>query len=149
MKEPGIQVKALLVDDDPTSRYLIRRAVTREFGWSTVDAVDGETALVALAGDTFDVVFLDVHMPGMDGMTLLKQLRAAAETATLPIIMMTSEKDEAVVREAITLGVAAYLVKPLRLDQVVARIGRTLTRLRGPAKGDDPAPPTLAQVSNL
>jgi CheY-like chemotaxis protein len=121
-------VKALLVDDDPTSRYLLRRALTRTFSWTTEDAVDGERALAALSAGGVDLVFLDVHMPGMDGMTLLKQLRASAATATLPIIMMTGEKDEGVVREAISLGVAAYLVKPLRLDQIVSRLARTMAR---------------------
>jgi CheY-like chemotaxis protein len=133
-------VKALLVDDDVTSRTLLRMALTRTFNWATVEAGDGLEALRLIDNSHIGVVFLDVHMPLMDGVETLQVLRESPRHAGLPVIMLTSENEDQVVRQVITLGVADYLIKPLSADMIAQRVTRAMSRITAaPRKGADDA----------
>ena len=119
-------MKALLVDDDATSRCLLRLALSRHFDWGIVEANDGMQALRELETQDVDVVFLDVHMPIMDGIEMLEVLRASPKHAALPVIMLTNEKDADMVRQVVALGVDDYLVKPLSAARIGDRVARAI-----------------------
>ena len=116
----------LVVDDDPDQRRLLERVLSGA-GYRILTAADGEAGLAAVAAVRPDLVVLDVMMPKMNGFQALRALRAAAESATLPVIMLTSKDQPADQFWAEEVGASAYLTKPveipLLLDTIAARIG--------------------------
>ena len=116
----------LVVDDDPDQRRLLERVLTGG-GYRVLTAADGEAGIAAVAAVRPDLVVLDVMMPKMNGFQALRALRAAAESATLPVIMLTSKDQPADQFWAEEVGASAYLTKPveipLLLDTIAARIG--------------------------
>jgi CheY-like chemotaxis protein len=111
---------ALVVDDDPAVRILIRRMLER-MGFDAEVAADGESALEAASRRTFDIVFTDLTMPGMDGMAFMREARSRGLEAPVVILTATDSVPQAV--QAIKSGAFEFLVKPLRsedLEKVVA-----------------------------
>jgi DNA-binding response OmpR family regulator len=123
-------MKALIVDDDATSRYLLRLALIREFAWTPIEATDGEEALRLLETESMGVIFLDLNMPKLGGIQTLLALRESPVHRDVPVVVLTAEHQESTVRDALALGVTDYLVKPLSIEQLSRRIGRTLSRSR-------------------
>jgi two-component system response regulator AtoC len=102
----------LIVDDDARVRTSLSEALSAE-GWSAMVADSGEAALKAVAQSSPDVVLTDIRMPGMDGVELLRRLRAGS--ADLDVLLMTAYDDLPTVAEAMRDGAADFLVKPLGL----------------------------------
>lgn len=119
-------MNALIVDDDPTSRCLLRLTLSHSFDWKILEAGDGLEGLRLLERAPIDVVFLDVHMPKIGGAEFLEILRASSEHAATPVFIMTAEKDADTVRQMVTLGVQDYLVKPLSAARIAARVERAM-----------------------
>ncbi|MGE3276427.1 MAG: response regulator [Vicinamibacterales bacterium] len=125
-------MKALVVDDDPVTRRLLRQTLTTQLQVEVIEAANGMVALDAVTREQPDVAILDLIMPGLDGMEVLQTLRTWRHTKDLPVIVLTSSTDEAVVRRCLTLRVAAYLAKPLDPATVVERVRKVL----GPGQAD-------------
>jgi DNA-binding response OmpR family regulator len=89
-----------------------------ELSW----ARDGEQAIASLEANEFDLLLLDLHMPRVDGFTVLKWLRAAREKSEMKAIVLTADDSRAVRDETLALGAAAFLTKPLDLKQLSAAI---------------------------
>ncbi len=110
----GNRVKKLLVvDDDLIDAHFVMRAfadVGRALEITHVS--DSDVASVRLAGDTFDYVLLDINMPGMNGIDLLRRIRSDAKTAVLPVIMLTSSMNPTDVFTSYASGANAYTLKP-------------------------------------
>jgi CheY-like chemotaxis protein len=119
-------VKALLVDDDATTRFMLKHALARETGWEAVEAADGVDALRVLETEAVDLVFLDVKMPRMDGLDMLRTLRRTVRHGRVPVVMLTGANEEHIVRQVLRLGVIDYLLKPLTEDTLQTRLGRLL-----------------------
>jgi two-component system, chemotaxis family, chemotaxis protein CheY len=119
-------MKVLVVDDERTTRFLLRRILTMEYDCTVGEASDGVEALEMLASERYNFVLLDLRMPVMGGMETLRVLRGAGKLAHTPVIMLTAERDEALVRQAFDLGVVDYLVKPLNRDLLIGRLNRLL-----------------------
>jgi CheY-like chemotaxis protein len=118
--------RILVVDDDPGIRGVLRRAFERQ-GHTVVLAGDGLEGARAWREHGADVVFLDIHMPEMDGIELLAQLRAASPA--LPVIAMSGGDQThrlSLLRDALLLGARAALAKPFSLDEVNAALARAL-----------------------
>jgi EAL domain-containing protein (putative c-di-GMP-specific phosphodiesterase class I)/DNA-binding response OmpR family regulator len=113
--------RVLVVDDDGSVRDLVAFALRRA-GFNAIEAVDGETALRVIEAQTIALVVLDVSMPGMSGTDVVRALRRRPETATLPVILMTGSGDDDTVVEGLTAGADDFLPKPVRLDELVARV---------------------------
>jgi EAL domain-containing protein (putative c-di-GMP-specific phosphodiesterase class I)/DNA-binding response OmpR family regulator len=111
----------LVVDDDPDVRALVGAALRRA-GLRTAEAPDGETALRAATADPIAVVVCDLGMPGLSGIDVVRRLRERSETATLPFILMTGSADGEMMYEALEAGADDFLAKPLRLQELVARV---------------------------
>lgn len=119
-------MKALLVDDDPTSRFILRLALNRILNWSSVEATNGVDALAKLGQQPVDLVFLDLHMPGYDGLQTLEAIRNSPPHANLPVIVISADNDGAMVSRAAALGISDYLLKPLTSIEIAARVARVI-----------------------
>src|SRR5438270_10819520 len=111
----------LIVDDEElNSEGLARRL--RRHGYAVTVAKSGRAAIELLGQRRFDLVLLDIMMPGMNGLEVLKFLRRVDSLIDLPIIMVTARGDSADVVEALELGANDYLTKPLDFPIVLARV---------------------------
>jgi two-component system chemotaxis response regulator CheY len=116
----------LVVDDDPLIRRLIATTLEDVSGFDLLEAQDGVEALSAAADAAPAIVFLDIDMPHMDGITACSRLRAAPETTDATIVMLTAATDDSAERRAVEAGADLFLTKPfspLDLLRLVDRIG--------------------------
>lgn len=119
----------LVVDDSPVGRKILRRvlAMVGIEASSVQEAEDGVAALELLRAQTIDVVLTDIHMPRMDGIELVRQMRADGRLARTAVIVVSSDRNDARQQELKMLGACAYVVKPLRpemlRDAVLAATG--------------------------
>lgn len=120
--------RALVVEDDPDIVELIAHYLKAE-GFSTVASDDGRRALERLRTETFDVVILDLQLPGMDGLSLCREIRGDKRTSGLPVIMLTARGDEADRVVGLEVGADDYVVKPFSPKELVARVRAILRRL--------------------
>jgi adenylate cyclase len=119
----------LVVDDDPVTRLMLTGSLERH-GHHVRAAEDGSKALDLLRSESFDVVLLDVLMPGMDGYGVLEQLKEDPDLRHIPVVMVTSVDDiESAVR-CIELGADDYLSKPIDPVLLTARVNAGLTKKR-------------------
>jgi diguanylate cyclase (GGDEF)-like protein/PAS domain S-box-containing protein len=118
----------LIVDDDPQVRKLLELLLRRE-GYRTRTAVNGEEALATIKYALPDLILLDVMMPGMDGCQVASQLKANAETSSIPIIMLTALSDHSARLAALEAGVEEFLSKPVDRAELWLRV-RNLLRLK-------------------
>lgn len=123
-------MEALLVDDDARLPEMLT-AFLEPQGVVTTTASNGPAALAVLERKTFDVVVLDVMMPGMDGLEVLRRLRSKSN---VPVIMLTARGDEADRIVGLELGADDYLPKPFSPRELLARM-RALVRRADPAAG--------------
>lgn len=114
-------MNVLVCDDDPATRHVLKRLLVRTFSAEVDEVENGLEALDRLSKRRYDVVMLDVHMPIMDGAETLETLRESEEFKELPIMILTGEKDEAVIKRLITLGVSDFILKPPNVERVTAR----------------------------
>jgi diguanylate cyclase (GGDEF)-like protein len=121
--------KLLLVDDDPTNLDLLSRRLTRH-GYSVEVAGDGASALEKINRCEYDLILLDQMMPGMSGLDLLRLLRATYSASELPVIMVTADDQSGTVVEALGQGANDYVVKPVDMPVITARIQSQLSRSR-------------------
>ena len=109
----GLRRKLIVVDDDPVDVRFVMRAFSDAGSPIEITHVaDAEIASDRLAVEAFDYILLDINMPGISGMDLLKRLRKRARTAVTPVIMLSSSSSTADVNRAYENGANAYAVKP-------------------------------------
>jgi EAL domain-containing protein (putative c-di-GMP-specific phosphodiesterase class I)/DNA-binding response OmpR family regulator len=117
----------LITDDDPSIRSFLDAALRRE-GFDTLLAENGRQALDRLGERPVDVVLLDLHMPVMDGLRTLREIRASEQFSTLPVILVTGAGDEADRVRGLESGADDYLSKPIAVRELAARVR---TQVRG------------------
>ena len=113
----------LVVDDDEANRDMLSRRLERK-GFSVTVAEDGSRAIELVRQRPFDLVLLDVLMPGLSGLEVLRELRQSHPATELPVIMATALSESGDVVEALRLGANDYVSKPLDFPVVLARIQR-------------------------
>jgi DNA-binding response OmpR family regulator len=123
---------ALLVDDDVRLASLVTEYLGRHEIDVTV-AGDGERGLAALRRGRFDVVLLDLMLPGVDGLELCRRIRATPELAGIPIVMLTAKGDDVDRIVGLEIGADDYLPKPFNPRELLARIRAVLRRAGGDA----------------
>jgi sigma-B regulation protein RsbU (phosphoserine phosphatase) len=121
--------RLLVVDDDENNRDMLSRRLQRR-GFHVAVASDGFEALESIARESFDLILLDIQMPGMSGFEVLKSVRADQSPSRLPIIIATARTDRQDVVEALSLGANDYVTKPLDFEVVVARVDTQLSQKR-------------------
>lgn len=135
-------LRVLLVDDDAAIRRALRTSLN-ELGFHTTEAARGEEAVHLVRSATFDVVLLDVQMPGMGGIRTLETLRSIAPR--LPILMITVQDSEEQKVEALERGADDYIVKPFGVRECIARIRAVIRRARAPETPED-APLQIGEI---
>jgi len=122
-------MKILIVDDFSTMRRIVKNLL-RDLGFNnTQEADDGLTALPMLKKGEFDFVVTDWNMPGMQGIDLLKHIRADAELKHLPVLMITAEAKREQIIEAAQAGVNGYIVKPFTAATLKEKLDKIFDRL--------------------
>lgn len=122
-------MKILVVDDFSTMRRIIKNLL-RDLGFSNTDeADDGNTALPKLQSGNFDFLVTDWNMPGMQGIDLLKAVRADPKLASLPVLMVTAEAKKEQIVEAAQAGVNGYVVKPFTAATLKEKIDKIFERI--------------------
>lgn len=117
---PGARGRVLIVDDEPVLADILSEHLA-DRGYETETAVRGEDAIEIAAHRPPDVVLLDIMMPGIDGVTVLRRILEL--DLSVPVIMVTGNGDEAIARETLRLGALDYITKPVgfdRLDEVLS-----------------------------
>ena len=111
----GVQMKVLIVDDEPEICSLLEEFLSQR-GYAVVTATSGEEGISKFAVMKPDLVLLDIRMPDIDGLQVLKQIKQSdPQTGT---IMITAIKDSDTVKQALTMGVNDYIVKPIDLNHL-------------------------------
>ena len=123
-------VKVLIVDDNRTNRRILEGMITR-WEMKTTSVPGGEEALLELSaaretGQPYGLILTDMHMPKMDGFTLIERIRQRPELSTATIMMLTSAGHRGDAERCRELGVAAYLMKPVRQSELREAIARAL-----------------------
>ena len=120
-------MKILIVDDFSTMRRIVKNLL-RDLGFNnTQEADDGLTALPMLKKGEFDFVVTDWNMPGMQGIDLLKHIRADEELKHLPVLMITAEAKREQIIEAAQAGVNGYIVKPFTAATLKEKLDKILS----------------------
>jgi two-component system, OmpR family, KDP operon response regulator KdpE len=117
--------RILAVDDEPQIRRVLRTTLTSQ-GYEVFDARTGEDAVEALRNNRFDLVLLDMNMPGMGGMEACRQIRAVSEVAIIMLTVRDSEQDKVAALDA---GADDFITKPFSTPELLARIRAALRRL--------------------
>ena len=117
----------LAVDDSRTNLSVIGRRLAH-MGYLTALSDNGVEALALIAARGFDLVLLDMVMPRMSGIQVLREIRSNRETADLPVIMITGRSDAAAAVEALAAGADDHVAKPFEFEVLGARIDRVLAR---------------------
>jgi CheY-like chemotaxis protein len=104
------EVRVLLVEDDAALTQMYRVKLERD-GYTVQVAGDGEEALGMLAADLPDLIFLDVRLPRMDGLTFLERLRTEPRTKNIPVVIVSNYSEEELVARGLQLGALEYLIK--------------------------------------
>jgi two-component system, chemotaxis family, chemotaxis protein CheY len=117
--------KSILAIDDSASIRQMVGFTLKSSGYEVVDAVDGMDGLEKAKGKTFNLILTDQNMPRMDGLSLIKSLRALPQYKTVPILMLTTESSDAMKQQGRAAGATGWLVKPFdpqKLVEVVKKV---------------------------
>jgi two-component system OmpR family response regulator/two-component system alkaline phosphatase synthesis response regulator PhoP len=130
--------RVLLVEDDPAIRELVELHLSLE-GLSVLAVGDGNEALALARAEPFDLIVLDLMLPGLDGVTVCRAIRRDSRNGDAPILMLTARRDEADKVLGLDSGADDYLTKPFGVRELVARV-RALLRRRRTLPGEHAAP---------
>ncbi len=117
--------KILIVDDSESIRELVGMTLESS-GYHVTKSVDGEDALEKLSGHSFDLIITDLNMPKLDGIGLVKAIRAMKELAGLPILLLTTESQNEKKEEARSAGATGWIVKPFAQDKLMAVVQKII-----------------------
>jgi two-component system phosphate regulon response regulator PhoB len=119
--------KILVVDDEADILELVRYNLSRE-GYHVTGTLTGEDALRKVRSDPFDLIILDLMLPGMDGLAFTKTLKNNSRLRSIPIIMLTAKGEEADIVTGLELGADDYITKPFSPKVMIARVRAALRR---------------------
>lgn len=117
--------RILVVDDEPQIRRVLRTTLSAQ-GYEVFDAKTGEEALLAIRDQRFDLVLLDMNMPGMGGLQTCREIRGGSDVAIIMLTVRNSEQDKVTALDA---GADDYITKPFGIPELSARIRAALRRL--------------------
>lgn len=123
----------LVADDDESTRFVLSRTL-EELGFGVIVADDGATVPELIAAHAFDLLILDLYMPGLNGFGVLRRIRqpdpgflpAPLTPSTVPVIVVSGEANPASIANAKARGATAYLVKPIDIDELAKTVRRIL-----------------------
>ena len=114
--------KTIMIVDDSASLRQVVGISLRSAGYDVIEGCDGVDALKKLTGQKVHLIISDVNMPNMDGITFLKEVKQLPAYRFTPVIMLTTESQEAKKREGQAAGARAWLVKPFKPDELLGAV---------------------------
>jgi len=127
--ETDARPRLLIVDDISDNRTILMRRFERR-GFDVVEADSGFAAIDLIEKGAFDLVLLDVMMPGIDGLETLKRIRSKKSASALPVIMVTAKSESGNIVEALEQGANDYITKPVDFAVALARVNTQISRKR-------------------
>ena len=121
-------MKLLVVDDMPLMRHVLINMLRQLDYKNVVEATDGQQALKILRQQKFDLVITDLHMPKVDGVNLLDNIRHDQALVDLPVIMVTCEDNADTVKQVIKAKVSGFIIKPFNMNVLSAQLNRLFFR---------------------
>lgn len=118
--------KTIMTVDDSTSVRQMVSFTLKGAGYEVIEAVDGKDALSRLEKNPVSMVITDLNMPNLDGIGLIKQIRANAAYRFMPIIMLTTESQESKKQEGKQAGATGWIIKPFKPEQLIAVVKKVL-----------------------
>ena len=115
----------LSVDDSASMRQMVKLALSGA-GYEVIEAADGKEAMSRIGNADVKLVVTDLNMPNMDGLALIRALRASASHRFTPIVFLTTESDESKKGEARQAGATAWITKPFKQEQLLAVVKKVL-----------------------
>ncbi|HTX99165.1 MAG TPA: response regulator [Bacteroidota bacterium] len=115
----------MTVDDSASIRQMVSFTLSSA-GYEVVEAVDGKDALTKLGDSTVDMVITDLNMPNMDGVELIRQVRGQSKHKFIPILMLTTESQDARKKDGKAAGATGWIVKPFNATQLVDVVKKVL-----------------------
>lgn len=115
----------LIVDDSASIRQVVKIALNSG-GYDVIEGIDGQDALNKLTGQKVHLIISDVNMPNMDGITFVKEVKKLATYKFTPVIMLTTESQEAKKQEGQAAGAKAWMVKPFLPAQMLAAVSKLI-----------------------
>lgn len=116
---------ALIVDDSTSIRQMVSFTM-QEAGFTVLEGSNGQEAIDKVAGQKVDIVITDLNMPVMDGMTLIRTLRAMPAFKFTPILMLTTESQDAKKQEGKAAGATGWIVKPFNPEKLLQVVGKVV-----------------------
>jgi two-component system phosphate regulon response regulator PhoB len=135
--KPGKAV-ILVIEDDPEIQELLSLAMSKE-GWKLLQAKTGEQGLELLKKGNVNCILLDIMLPGMDGLKVLKKIKEKEQYRNIPVIMTSAKGEEADIVTGLELGADDYVIKPFSPRVLIARVRAGLRRQEENGKGDKTA----------
>ena len=118
-------LKIITIDDDPVVRTLIKKTFS-SLGFEVITAADGIEGLRAIENNQPDIIILDVMMPIIDGLEVLKRIKATPKIAKIPVIMFTAISDGHMVVETSKFGAEDYIIKPFQSSVLIQKVKKLL-----------------------
>jgi signal transduction histidine kinase len=112
----------ILIVDDVTKNIQLVASILKEVGYEIYYALDGPMALEQLKRETFDLILLDVMMPGMDGFEVCEKIKEKTEYADIPIVFLTAKADIESIKHGFKIGGVDYITKPFNREELLARV---------------------------
>ena len=116
----------MTVDDSASVRQMVSFTLKKEGGYEVIEATDGQDALGKLNGASIQMVITDLNMPKLDGIGLIRAIRANVKYKFIPIIMLTTESQEAMKQQGRSAGATGWIVKPFKPEQLLAIVKKVL-----------------------
>ena len=118
--------KILLIEDEPSIRDLYSRQLTKA-GYTVAVAEDGNKGLELLKADTYDLLLLDIMLPGINGLQVLREFKTQNPNSQMKVVLLTNLGQDTVIKEGFTLGASAYLIKASYTpDQIVTEVNNLI-----------------------
>jgi DNA-binding response OmpR family regulator len=135
--------RILVVDDEEDILELIKYNLARE-GYHVTGAITGEDALKKASVEAFDLIVLDLMLPGIDGLEVTKRLKNSPKTESVPIVMLSAKGEEVDIVTGLELGADDYITKPFSPRELSSRVSAVLRRAEWPA----PPPRTVLRIDD-
>ena len=120
--------RIMVIDDSAALRQSVVDALI-DAGYEVIGAADGKEALGMLDGSKVDLMICDVHMPRMDGLTFVREVKRLADYRFVPVIMLTTESSEKSRLAGLQAGAKAWVVKPFRPDQILHAVSKLVPQV--------------------
>jgi len=123
---PRQAARILVVEDTPIMRRILVRTLTKEANFEIMEAESGAEALVKIAEHPPNLILLDINLPDIGGLELLRQIKENPASAAIPVIMCTARRDREAIERAVALGASGYIAKPVEMRGMLQKVKAAL-----------------------